>query len=291
MDLYAKASEVINTKLLVWWESIAAKLPNFLLALLVFAIFYVVSGYISRLFRKSLRRVKTPESVKELMQSVVQVLLICLGLFFALGIIGLDKTVVSLLAGVGVIGLALGFAFQDIASNLISGIFIAVKGPFDLGHIIKMGDVFGTVEDIRLRDTVIRNFSGQLIYVPNKTFMGTNLINFHKTGERRIEIIVGVGYESDIEQASQVIKTALDALDGVKKDKPCEVVISEFAGSAINLIIWVWVDYPAGDFLGVTNKSMVAIKKALADNSINIPFPIRTLEFGAESRKALLNRQ
>jgi len=111
-----------------------------------------------------------------------------------LSILKLNTAVTSILAGAGIIGLALAFAFQDIAANFISGIFISFRRPLRVGDIVKVKDYMGKVEEINLRDTILRTFQGQTVIIPNKEVFQNPIENFSRLGKRRIDLWIGVSY-------------------------------------------------------------------------------------------------
>lgn len=127
------ASEIVVDKLQGWLEALIVMLPNLVIAVLVIVIAYIISKMVSNILSRVLHRLMQNESVITLIRSITSFLIVIVGLMIALGVLNLDKTVTSVLAGVGVIGLALGFAFQDAASNLISGVIMAVQSPINVG--------------------------------------------------------------------------------------------------------------------------------------------------------------
>ncbi len=271
--------------LTTWAEGLASSLPNFLAAFAVVSAFSILAGPISRLVGKAILKMSDSDAITRLSRSVSRVALMLIGLFIALGILGLDKTVTSLLAGAGVIGIALGFAFQDIAANFIAGVTMGVRHPFAIGDVIETNGHQGTVKQLNLRNTIIETFAGQRVIVPNKEVLTHPLINYHTTGLRRVEIEVGISYDDDIEKASQVVKDGIAKFDFLAEDKDVEVVASAFGGSSIDLKVRYWIPSP-GDkpYPAAVHEGVVAIKKAFDAEGIDIPFPIRTLKLGeAES--------
>ncbi len=209
--------------------------------------------------------------------------MVTVGLFFALGLLHLDKTVTSLLAGVGVIGLALGFAFQDIAANLMSGLFMAFRGHFKVGDVIEVAGHLGTVERIELRATTMRTFQGLTVVLPNKDVFQNDLINYTRTDERRIDIPVGVAYSDDLEKALDAIVQGVSRVEARDMERPVQAFYTDFGDSSINMVVHVWLDMAnQPDFLRTRSEAIVAIKKAVDEAGLTIPFPIRTLDFGAE---------
>jgi small conductance mechanosensitive channel len=130
-------------------------------------------------------------------------------------VLGLNKALSSILAGIGVIGLAFGFAFQDIAANFLSGIILAFREPFKRGDIIETKDVMGTVTKTNLRDTVIETFQGAKVYIPNKDFLQHSFYNYSALEKRRIDLVVGVSYADDLEKVEDVVLSAIKNLEGV----------------------------------------------------------------------------
>src|SRR5438105_1646379 len=139
------AWNLLTSKLIGWGRAIILQLPNLAVAVAVVVVFWLVARLGRNLARRLLHRVSHSEQVTWLVSQAVYVALISTGAFSALGILGLEKTVASLLAGAGILGLALGFAFQDIAANFLAGIYLSVEHPFRRGPTITTIDWLGTV--------------------------------------------------------------------------------------------------------------------------------------------------
>ncbi|HBQ59085.1 MAG TPA: mechanosensitive ion channel protein MscS, partial [Balneolaceae bacterium] len=216
------------------------------------------------------------------------VLVLTAGVFFALSILNLDGAVTSLLAGAGIIGLALGFAFQDIASNFISGVLLSIRHPFGIGDIIDTNGYFGTVQKLNLRNTVIRTPQGQIVYVPNKSVYENPFTNFTKTGMRRIDLECGVSYGDDLEKALKVAIEAIEGLDARDKSKDVELYYDSFGGSSVDFKLRFWIDFEVlPQYLGARSEAIIRLKKAFDENDIMIPYPIRTLDFGIRGGEKL----
>ncbi len=206
----------------------------------------------------------------------------------ALTIVRLDGAVTSLLAGVGIVGLALGFAFQDIAANFISGVIIAVGQPFKVGDIVKTGDYFGTVTTITLRTTTIRTFQAIEVLVPNKNLLQDAVENYTNTRDRRVDLTVGVSYGDDLEKVKQLTLEAVKGLKSIVRPNDTTLVYTGFGDSSINFSVRFWAKSARQpDFLEAQSDAIMAIKQAYDDNDITIPFPIRTLDFGIKGGEKL----
>ena len=193
--------------------------------------------------RRALARVSSHAELNGLLATVASLVVLVTGLFVALGIVGLDKTVTSLLAGVGIIGLALGFAFQNIASNFVSGVLLLTRRPFGANDVIRTNDFMGTVMDIDLRATVIRTFEGQLVTIPNNEVLQKPIVNFTASGQRRVDIPVGVSYGDDLAKAKRVAVAAVERIDYRDETRPVELFYEAFGDSSINFTLRFWIDF------------------------------------------------
>lgn len=279
---------LITEKLETWLNTAIEMLPNLAAALLVLIAFYVISSIIKKYSGKLLHKVTNNKTIVGLAQTVLGVLILGAGVFIALGILNLDGTVTSLLAGAGIIGLALGFAFQDIAANFISGILLSVRHPFGIGDIIDSNGYLGTVQKLNLRNTIIKTPQGQIVYIPNKEVYENPFMNYTKNGERRIDLQCGVSYGDDLEKARKLTIETIENLEGIDKEKGVEFFYEEFGGSSINYVVRFWVDFRTlPDFWAPRSEAIMAIKKVYDENDIMIPFPIRTLDFGIRGGEKL----
>lgn len=282
------AYELIMGKVETWITTAIEMLPNLAIALLVLIVFYVLGKLIRRLVKKLLHRATTNKTVISLAQTVIGVIVVSIGVFLALSILQLDDAVTSLLAGAGIIGLALGFAFQDIAANFISGFLLSIRHPFGIGDIIESNGYYGTVEKLNLRNTIIKTPQGQIVYIPNKEVYENPFKNFTKNYERRIDLECGVSYGDDLEKAKKVTLEAVSGIEGRDKDRDVEFFYKEFGGSSINFVVRFWVNFKKNpDFWDPQSQAIMAIKKAFDENDIMIPFPIRTLDFGIRGGEKL----
>ncbi|MEZ4750853.1 MAG: mechanosensitive ion channel family protein [Bdellovibrionota bacterium] len=279
--------ELLKQEMIEWFEGLVKALPNLVVAVLLTIVFWFAAGLASRMLEKAFRRFVDSETLVSLLSRTVKFILLCIGLFFVLGVLNLEKTVASLLAGAGVLGLVVGIAFQDFMSNFFAGIMISFRRPFVVGDIIESNSHMGTVKNVNLRNTVVLNFDGQQVLIPNKIVIENPLLNYSRYNKRRINLSVGVSYATDLEQAAEIAKTAVATLTGVLSDPKPEVHYQEFGDSSINFILRFWIAYPDTNFFRVQSDAVVAVKKAFDKNEITIPFPIRTLDFGIEGGKTL----
>ena len=287
MDVY-KAWDLLTGKVMGWGRDFVLLLPNLLVAVAVLVGFWGLAKLARSLLTRVLRRVSHSEQVNRVLGNAVFLALLAAGLFVALGILGLQKTVASLLAGAGILGLALGFAFQDIAANLMAGIYLSVRRPFRRGHLIKAQDYFGIVQEVNLRWTELLTQQGQLVLIPNKQVFENPIMNYTIRGSRRVDITLGVSYGDDLEKARQVALEAIASLPGLMPDRQVELFYEEFAESSIDFTLRFWIPFQSQrDYLAARSDAIIAIKKAYDEAGIRIPFPTRTLDFPVRGGEAL----
>ena len=281
--------QLIGSKLSGWYEALIIMLPNIILALIVGILIFFISKGIRILLKRYILARWQNEELKTIFAKVMQIIVISLGLIFALSIVNLDKTVTSILAGVGIAGIAIGFAFQDIAANFISGLFMASNKPFTIGDVIDTGDISGTVKVLNLRTTVVRTFQGNDVIIPNNQIFQNPLINYSTSPERRIDLAVGVSYDADLSQVRELTIRAIKTIDGIMPEKPIEVYYNEFGGSSINFTVRFWTaNTHTSNFVLLKSNAVEAIKTKFDANNINIPFPISTIDLSM-SKKILEN--
>jgi small conductance mechanosensitive channel len=266
-------------------------LPNLALAVLVLVIGLYLSKLVKRLARRLLDRLSHGAVITNLGSSFIYILCVGITLFAALSILRLDKALTSLLAGAGIAGLALAFAFQDIAANFMSGILITLRRPLRVGDIVKIKDYMGKVTGINLRDTVLLTFQGQMVIIPNKEVAQNPIENFSLLGKRRMDLTVGVSYGDDLRKVKEVSLRAVEGIEGLSLADVTTIFYEEFSDSSINFSIRLWVATPdQPEFLRVRSEAIMRLKEAFDANDITIPFPIRTLDFGIKGGQRLDER-
>jgi small-conductance mechanosensitive channel len=280
MDL-DKITDLINNKLSSWSEALIKLLPNIVLAAVVMVVGFYIAKFIRKITRKLIAKVSRNLTLNNLFSSIIYFSFIGIVLFTVLSILNLDKAVTSILAGAGILGLALAFAFQDIAANFMSGIFISFRKPLKVGDIVKIKDYMGKVREINLRDTLVETFQGKTVIIPNKEVFQNPIENYTILQKRRFDLSVGVSYGDDLEKVRQITLDAVSGIEELSQDDPVNVFFVEFGDSSVNLSVRMWVGSTEQSVYNkVGSEAIIRIKKAYDANDIMIPFPIRTLDFG-----------
>ncbi|MEO8552203.1 MAG: mechanosensitive ion channel family protein [Kofleriaceae bacterium] len=284
------ALEKLRIKLGGWLDDLILMLPNAVVAALALLGIVIAFRLGAAAAFRVLGRISHHDSLNRLVRRFLRLLGWLVGLAVALQILHLDKAVTTFLAGAGLVGLAVGFAFQDISANFIAGIFLAVKRPMDSGDFVQTNDVFGKVIAIELRSTVLQTMTGQIVNVPNRKIFEAPLTNFSKLGVRRVDVVVGVSYGDDLAKVVSTLQTTLESLDRVP-DQPVEVFATGFGESSIDFVGRFWIPYKTEpDFLGSRSAAVIAIKRAFDLAAITIPFPIRTVDFSSVGGEQLASQ-
>jgi len=285
MQSNQNVTSLLVDRLSSWWDSLIATAPNILAAVLLIIGFYGFSRFVKMLARKGINQTNLPQPVQNILVGFAGIITTVTGVIIALSILGLKTAVTTALAGAGVIGLALGFAFQDVAANFISGLFLIMRKPFATGDVIAVNDQLGSVVEINLRATKIKTPDGQMVYVPNKEVFQNNVINYSELGVRRVDIGCGVAYDTNLKQAKTVARKTIEELSFVVEDRPVQIFFAEFGGSSIDFSVRFWINFGTpGDYPKAQDKAIRALNNAFSNADIDIPFPIRTLEFADDSK-------
>lgn len=278
-----KLLEKITGKLQSWLDTFISALPNILVAILIIIGFVFLAKILKKYSNKYLQKIHIRPTITRFLSKLIYLGVIILGIMLALSAMELSKTVSSILAGLGIVGLALGFAFQDTAANFMSGIFITFNQPYRIGDIIESKDGYeGVVIDINLRVTKIRTFNGPIVQVPNRLLFQEAFTNFTQYKKRRLQIPCGVSYGEDLERVQQIAIESVQDIPSRLKDEEVTLFWTEFGDSSINFTLNIWVKFDTKElnYVSARNEAIIALKKAFDANDIMIPFPIRTLDFG-----------
>ncbi len=266
------------------WNAFIGFLPRFIAGILVFATFYLLYHGTVLILRHVLERRKAHASIISLTVKTYKIALITTGVVLALQQMGVHIT--AALTGLGVLGVALGFAAQDSVSNYIAGITIFWDKPFYVGDYIEVGERYGRVTEITMRSTRIRTRQNQYLIVPNRTIVNELVINHSKNGEVRVDIPVSIAYENDVMRARDVLLAIVDPDSDPRLSQylRANVVVNRLADSGVDLYFRLWINN-AEDEMPVRFEYLEKAKYALEGAGLNIPFPQRVIHMRHENGK------
>lgn len=290
MYLYQDKKEVFDVtdsvtgiwnKMAGWVDQLILNLPNFILAILVMILFIYIAKFTAIFVKNLMRRRNTSHSIIDMTGSFVKVIIIAIGFFIALGVLDLNKILTSVLAGAGVIGLAVGLALQGTLHNTFSGVILSFRPELEVGDWIESNDFAGEVQEVNLRNVVIKQSDNNLVIIPNVKIVENPFKNLSSTDRSRVMLDCGVGYECDLEEVEKITLKVIEDIFEQKQGEKVEFAYTKFGKSSINFVVRFWTDVSKQrDVLFAKHKAILAIRKAFRENDINIPFPIRTLDFG-----------
>lgn len=246
-------------------------LPRAAAAALVLAVFWLGFRVIRRPLEAAFRKMDIQETLRDLLiDKFCRYAVMIVGVVMAADQLGIN--VGAALAGLGVAGIALGFAAQDSVANVIAGILIFWDKPFEVGDWIETEGQYGKVVEITLRSTRIRTTRNTFVVIPNKRILDATLENYSKHGVMRIDIPVGIAYKEKVSEARRVLLEAIQPMDGLCPEPPPDVAVTALGDSSVNLAVRVWIE--SGEhrrpiFSGILESSKVALDRA----GIQIPFP------------------
>jgi len=264
-----------------WLDAIILKLPNLVMAILVVILFYFLAKGIRKLLRNTLLKKISQVSIREIIAKVVFVSILLIGFFIALGVLDLDKVLTSILAGAGVVGLAIGLALQGTLSNTFGGLILSFMPQLKIDDFIQADGISGSVTEISLRNIILKKPDNTIVVIPNSKFIEGSFTNYSLTDRNRVFVNCGVGYECDLQMVEdltvKIISEAFKQNDG----ETVEFFFTEFGDSSINFMVRFWADaINLKQEHAARHKAIKLIKKHFDAQAINIPFPIRTLDFG-----------
>ncbi|MEG4107909.1 mechanosensitive ion channel family protein [Microcoleus sp. S13_C5] len=276
-------SEAVSTawgKIQAMTNSLIALLPNLVLALIVFAIFWFAAVAFKSVVKRLTRRHRQARNLGLVLGRLSQGVVILIGLFVALSIVIPSFKAGDLVQLLGISGVAIGFAFRDILQNFLAGILILLTEPFQIDDQIVFKNFEGTVEEIQTRATTIRTYDGRRVVIPNSELF-TNSVTVNTSWEkRRLQYDVGIGYGDDIDRVKQLIMEAIANLEDVLKEPAPDALVMELAESTVNIRVRWWINPPRrAEALDTRDKILTAIKNKLTANGIDLPFPTQQILF------------
>ena len=261
------------------WVGFVELLPLLAIALVVLIITWLMTRVLTAVLKRSLKNSKIRRSLRELFDSLIKVTVWTVGFLIAITIIFPSLTPAKLLTVLGLGSVAVGLAFKDIFENFFAGILIMLRKPMRIGDFVECESINGRVEKITVRETYLRKTDDQLIIVPNSFLFKNPVYVLTDLSLRRFDLVVGVAYGEDVDIAREVISSALEGLDDINQQRGVEVYAREFNSSSLDFTVRWWANSRPIDMHKSRDIVLTAIKKALDEAGIEIPFPYRTLTF------------
>ena len=234
--------DILMESLTEQWQGLVRLAPKIVLALVVFVLFIWIGRLLGRVVVHLLARGNFKTTHRNFFRNLTAWVVSIVGVILALNVLGLKGLATSLLAGGGITAVVLGFAFREIGENFLAGFFLAFGRPFDIGDLIRSGDLQGTVKSIDLRSSHIRSDDGRDIFIPSSQLFNNPVINFTKDGLRRLSFQVGIDYADDARAARQALLAEVVKVDYVLKDPVPGITTSALAPQYVELTAFFWID-------------------------------------------------
>ncbi len=273
-------TEILNTiakALLKLLDQAIAALPGIMSALIVLFLTRYAVQLVLKLADETGRRAIKSTSLQLLLRKICRIGVWTIGILVACVLAVPGFSLGDIIATLGIGSVAVGFAFQDIFKNFLAGIILLVEEPFRIGDEVEINDYQGKVENISIRTTKIRTYTGEKILLPNSTVFTDAVKVVTAYPSRRTDLAVGVDYNSSLPETAKILEQTIKSVAGVIEDPAPEIDVVNFNDSSIDFIVRYWTGSPKKQLRDVQTVAMIAIKKALDDAEISIPYPIRTV--------------
>lgn len=276
--------ETIN-KISTFGKQLIAGLPLILMALLIFLVFWLLGGWLSRrtvLFR----RISVNNFIAELLGKITHFVFILIGIVLALNLLDSVALLTTILGAAGIFGLAVGFAIRDTVENFIASILLSIRNPFEINDFIDIEGQQGNVARLTSRATILISPDGNHIRIPNSTVFKATITNFTRNPERRFQFDIGVGTCDDLSRAQAVALAMLKTIPGILKEPKPLAIIHELGDSNVVMRIFGWVNQTQHDFSKVRSEAIKSVKQVFDESLITMPNPIYDLRMTHEQESS-----
>jgi len=273
MNVFATIKDTLN------YEVAGIKIIEMIEFAVILFIAVIIARIARTITRRRLKEKVSPTTLSSI-EKIVYYGIIIIGFFIALP---KGVSLSGLLVAGGIAGIVIGFASQTVVSNFISGLFLMVERPVEIGDSIAVGDISGVVKDIRVLSTTIRTWDGIYVRIPNEKVFNSSIYNYVAHGARRFEYRIGISYSDDANKAIELIKGILAQHPLVLKYPEPDVFVEELGESSVNIVVKIWA--PSSHWYSVKTEMLWKIKVLLEENGIKIPFPQRVIWMAGGEKK------
>ncbi len=242
---------------------------NLAIALAIFYVGKFVISLVVRGIRKVMHRQEVEKTLETFVCNLVRMVLLVVVIIAAIGQLGIETT--SFIAIFGAAGLAVGLALQGSLSNFAAGVLIVLFRPYKVGDFVEAAGIAGVIEQVQILTTVLKTGDNKQIIIPNGQIMDSIITNYSANDTRRVDMVVGVSYNDDLDKVRATIKDLVAAEDRILDEPACTIAVSALADSSVNFVVRPWVK--TSDYWGVMFDLTEAIKKRFDKEGISFPFP------------------
>lgn len=257
-----KMSQLTDTYVIPWGI-------NILMAVIIYIVGKIVVGLVVNMLGKLLKRSNYDDMLVDFLKAIIRAVLMLFVIIAALDQLGVDTT--SLAAILAAAGLAIGLSLQGSLQNFAAGVMLLVFKPFKAGDFVEAGGAAGVIKSISIFTTIMTTGDNKEVIIPNGAIYGGNITNYSAKDTRRVDMVVGIGYDSDLKRAKEVLQEIADADDRILKEPAVTIAVAELADSSVNFVVRPWA--ATADFWAVKFAFTEAVKLRFDEEGIAIPFP------------------
>lgn len=278
-----------------YFEQVSSLIPNIITGIIILIMAVVLGKITYKIIARITQKRWQDSIISNFLAEIVKWVFYLFGVIIALSIVGFTGIASTIFAGAGVSAIVFGFAFKDIGENFLAGIILVLKRPFEIGDIIEIQGCKGTVKDLDLRLTHLRNAEGKDIYIPNSSILKNTLINYTKDGFLRMNFMIGISPECDIEITRGLILDYLNTNNMILKTPTYAVIVQELGEFTIDIQVLFWIDILTSknlpdNYLGhnIRSKVITDVKVILDNNNIEMPSQVIEHKMYRDSKIAIV---
>ncbi len=260
-------------------RDVVRALPLLVVGLVIFILTMLLAGVISRTLTSVLGRATDSDLLRNVLQKAIFLIVLVLGIYLALRVTGLTRVALAVVSGTGLLGLALGFAFRDIAENFLASLLLSIQRPFRLGDVVEVDGHKGVVRKVTSRGTLLIDFDGNHIQIANATVYKNTIKNFTANPRVRITFDVGIGYDDKIASAQDIIHCVLEDHPAVLNDPEPLVLIENLGASTVLLRTYFWIDSTRHSSVKIKSSAIRLTLRALTSAGVSMPDEAREVIF------------
>ncbi len=263
----------------VLWRDMIGSLPSIAFGAVVLLLSLGAAILAGRGTRRLLQKRVRVKLLRTVMARAAGALVLLLGVYVILRVMGLTQLALTIVGGTGLIGLAVGIAFRDITENFLASVFLSVRRPFEPADLIEVAGVTGYVQQLNMRTTVLMNLDGNVVQIPNATVYKSNLRNYTTNCNRRETFDIGIGYDDAIAESQEIARRVLDEHPAVLNDPEPSVLVDSLGESTVNLRVYFWLDGSKNSWLKVRSSVIRLVKREFQQHGISMPDAAREIIF------------
>jgi small conductance mechanosensitive channel len=272
-------SSDVRSQLAAIGRSLVRAIPLIVFAVVVLTIAWLATKVLTKVLQRTLAHRLPSHLLRKTAARAVGAFVFLLALYLVLQVAGLTRLALTLAGGTGVVGLALGIAFKDITENFLASIYLSIQKPFEIADLVQIDGTLGYVQRVTARTTILMTLDGNHVQVPNAIVFKNSLRNFTSNPNRRVDFVVGIGYDDPITKAQAVAMSVLNDHAAVLKDPEPWVLVDSLGASTVNLRVYFWLDGKKHSWLKVQSAVIRLTKGALQEAGISLPDEAREILF------------